>query len=183
MEQRTGAAIIAANHRVLGRGRVLFAAVAIALVATVLGTLGRLPPVVASHFDARGVPNGWSSRPVYALLILAIGVLLPLGITWLVTVLTRSGVAALNIPAKDYWSRPENSREAVQRVRAYMWWLACVMAMTALLIHWAVLAANTRQPPQLGSAGFFAVLGGAVCALGIWTAGWYRLLRRPAVNR
>ncbi|HEX6433251.1 MAG TPA: DUF1648 domain-containing protein [Gemmatimonadales bacterium] len=167
----------------LERGRVVFFAVATALVATVLGTLGRLPPLVASHFDARGVPNGWSTRPLYALFILAIGILVPLGITWLITLLTRSGVAALNIPAKDYWTRPEHTPEAVHRVRGYMWWLACVLAITALLIHWSVLAANARRPPGLGSAGFFAILGGVVLALGIWTAGWYRLLRRPGGDR
>ena len=163
----------------LERGRVFFFALAIALVAIVLGTLGRLPPLVASHFDARGVPDGWSTRPVYALFILVIGILLPLGTTWLITVLTRSGVATLNIPAKDYWTRPEHTPEAVRRVRGYLWWLACVLAVTALLIHWSVLAANARQPPGLGSAGFFAMLGGVGLALGIWTAGWYRLLHRP----
>jgi uncharacterized membrane protein len=167
----------------LRHGRILFFALAAALVVIVLGTLGRLPPLVASHFTARGAPDGWSTRPVYALFILATGVLVPLSIVGLVTVLTRSGVAALNIPARDYWSRPEHTSEAVRRVRGYIWWLASVLVLTALLIHWAVLVANARQPPALGSAGFIGALAGVVLVLGIWTAGWYRLLRRPAGDR
>ena len=167
----------------LQRGRAVFLVVATALVVGLLATLDRLPPLVASHFNLRGVADGWSTRPVYALFILAIGVLVPLGIVALIRTLTRSGVAALNIPARDHWTRPEHTPEAVRRVRAYIWWLACVMAVIAFLIHWSVLAANARQPPSLGSAGFLSVLGAVVLVLAIWTAGWYRLLARPAQDR
>jgi uncharacterized membrane protein len=166
----------------LQRGRLLFYMAASALVVVVLVTLGQLPPLVASHFNARGVPDGWLLRPVYALFILVIGILVPLGITTLVTVLTRRGVSALNIPARDYWTRPEHSPEAVRRVRAYIWWLACVLVGMALAIHWSVLAANARQPAGLRSGEFFIMLSGVVLAVGIWTAGWYRLLR-PQVHR
>lgn len=161
----------------LRRGRLVFYVIASALVVILLATLGRLPPLVASHFDAHGRANGWSPRSLYALFILVIGVLMPLGITGLVAVLTRSGVSALNIPARDYWTRPEHSKEAVRRVRAYIWWLACVLVGTALAIHWSVLVANGRQPPALTPVEFFTVLAVVVLALGIWTAGWYRLLR------
>lgn len=157
----------------------VFFTLAAALIAIVAMTLGRLPPLVASHFNFRGVPDGWSSRPVYAGFILAVGILVPLSIVWLITVLTRAGVESLNIPARDYWNQPVHSGEAVRRVRAYIWWLACVIAVITLLIHWSVLEANARQPPGLGIGGFFIILGAAVAVIGIWTAGWYRLMRCP----
>ena len=93
----------------LQRGRPLFYVLAIGLIAVVMVTFRRLPPMVASHFDVEGVPNGWSSRPGYALMVLAIGVLLPLGITILMAGLTRSGPGSLNIPERDHWTRAENS--------------------------------------------------------------------------
>ncbi len=80
----------------LQRGRGLFYVLAVALIAVVMVTIGRLPPVVASHFDAAGLPNGWSSRPAYALLLVVVGVLLPLGVTALIVGLTRGGPARLN---------------------------------------------------------------------------------------
>ena len=163
----------------LQRGRDLFYVLATGLIAVVLVTVRRLPPLVASHFDAAGVPNGWSSRPVYALLLISIGVVLPLGITGLITSLTRQGPARLNIPARDYWTRPERSQEAVLRVRAYVWWLGCIMAGTALLIHWLVVAAHSHQPPRLKTSALLIVLSAALLSIGGWTAGWYRLLRRP----
>jgi uncharacterized membrane protein len=161
----------------LERGRFLFLALAAGLVATLGVTLGRLPSRVASHFNAHGMPDGWLSCPAYALFIVAIGILVPLSIIGLVMVLTRSGVSSLNIPARDYWMRPEHSPEAIRRVRIYIWWLACILVAMALAIHWSVLAANARQPPVLGSGEFLSVLGLVVLAIGIWTAGWYRLLR------
>ena len=163
----------------LHHGRGLFCVLATSLIAVVLVTVRRLPPVVASHFDAAGVPNGWSSRPAYVLLLTAIGVLLPLGITRLITSLTRRGPARLNIPARDYWTRPEHSEEAVLRVRAYIWWLGCIMAGTALLIHWLVVAAHAHQPPRLRTSAVLVVLSVVFLGIGGWTAGWYRLLRRP----
>jgi uncharacterized membrane protein len=167
----------------LQRGRGLFWILASGLVALVLTTLGRLPPVVASHFNAAGTPNGWSSRPAYALLLIAVGVLLPLVIIVLVGTLARSNLAQLNIPARDYWTRPEHSQEAARRVRAYIWWLGCIMAGTAGLMHWLVVAAHAHQPPRLSTSAVIAVLGAVLAGLAGWTAGWYRLLRRPSPGR
>ena len=163
----------------LARGQGVFYVLATALIVVVLTTLRRLPLVVASHFDAAGMPNGWSSRPAYALLLVAIGVLLPLTITVFIRGLTRLGPARLNIPARDYWTRPEHHLEAVRRVRAYVWWLGCIMAGTALLIHLLVLDAHTHQPPRLNTSAILLVL--AVVLLGVagWAAGWYRVLQRP----
>ena len=163
----------------LQRGRGLFLVLATGLIAVVLVTLERLPPVVASHFDAVGVPNGWSSRPAYVLLLVAIGVLLPLGITVLINGLTRRGPARLTTPARDYWGRPENCREAVRRVRAYVWWLGCIMAGAALLIHGLVVDAHAYQPPRLRTSAVLLVLGAVLLGVAGWAAGWYRLLRPP----
>jgi uncharacterized membrane protein len=163
----------------LERGRLLFWALAVSLIAVVLATLSQLPPRVASHFDAAGVPNGWSSRPAYALLLILVGVLLPLGTIGLITLVTRSGPGQLNMPAKEYWTRPEHSSEAIRRVRGYMWWLACIMAGTALAIHGLVLAAHTSAPPHLSGVGIITVLSVVVLAIVGWSAGWFLLLRQP----
>lgn len=163
-------------------GRALFWILAVGFVLLVLATLGQLPPVVASHFDGAGVPNGWSSRPAYAALLVAVGALLPLGIIGLVNALTRKGPQLLNIPARDYWVRPERAREAVRRVRAYMWWLGCIMTGAALTVHCLILRAHASQPPRLSTRGIVFLLSAVLLALGLWIAGWYRLLRPPVAE-
>jgi hypothetical protein len=167
----------------LHQGRFLFYLLAAGLVAALALTLGRLPPIVASHFDAAGAPNGWSTRPVYALVLVGIGILLPLATVGLITRLTRDGPASLNIPARDYWTRPEHAGRAVALVRAYHWWLGAILAGTSLAIHALVLAAHGRVPPRLSSSAMVGVLVTVTLAIGGWAVGWYRLLRRPTEGR
>jgi uncharacterized membrane protein len=161
----------------LGRG--LFCVLVIGLVTLLVTTMGRLPPVVASHFDATGTPNGWSSREVYVVLILIIGAVLPLGIVWLVHTVTRHGPQLLNIPARDYWRRPEHGAEAVRRARGYMWWLACIMAGTSLAVHGLIVGANASTPPRLSTPAIVTLLGAVLMAIGLWSVGWWLLLRPP----
>ncbi len=164
---------------ILTLGRSLFCLLCLSLILLLILTIGQLPAVVASHFDAAGVPNGWSSRGFYAVLLAAIGVLLPLGIVGLVNAITERGPHLLNIPARDYWRRPEHGPEAIRRVRAYMWWLGCIMAGTALAVHGLILRAHTSIPPHLATGGIVTLLCGVLLAVGVWTIGWYRLLRPP----
>jgi hypothetical protein len=65
-------------------GRSLFWILGLSLILWLIQTIGKLPAVVASHFDAAGMPNGWSSRRFYAILLAVIGVILPLAIVGLV---------------------------------------------------------------------------------------------------
>ena len=46
-----------------------------------------------------------------------------------------------------------------------MWWLGCIMAGTALLIHLLVLDAHEHQPPRLSTSGILLVLGAALSAV------------------
>jgi uncharacterized membrane protein len=160
-------------------GRTVFLLLAAALVAMVLATAGQLPAVVASHFDGTGAPNGWSSRSAYVILTLAIGILLPLGIVGLVHVVSRGGPGRLNIPAREYWTRPEHGAEAVRRVRTYTWWLAVILAGTALLLHATILAANASDQPRLSTGVFLVIFGAVLLSIAAWAVGWYRLLRKP----
>jgi uncharacterized membrane protein len=161
-------------------GRGLFWIIAAAFILVLVLTIGRLPPVVASHFNADGVPNGWSSRQTYGLLQGAIGVVLPLSLIALVKAVTVRGPHRLNIPAREYWRLPEHAPEAVRRVRAYMWWLGCILAGMALAVHGLVLRAHRSMPPHLSTSGIVMLLALLLLVIGIWTLGWYRLLLPPA---
>jgi hypothetical protein len=162
-------------------GRTLFWILGLGFILLLLLTIGQLPLAVASHFDTAGVPKGWFSRLSYAMLLGVVGVLLPLGIIALVNALTQQGPQLLNIPARDYWRRPDHGSEAVRRVRAYIWWLGCILTGAALAIHGLILRAHDAAPPHLSTEGILTVLCSVLVAMGLWIIGWYRLLRLPRV--
>lgn len=163
----------------LQAGRTVFGWLAGGLILLVVGTMRRLPAVVASHFDAAGTANGWSSRPGYITLVLILGVALPLGVIGLVHSTTARGPAGLNIPSRAYWMEPARQGRAVALVRSYTWWLGVVLTGTALAVHLAVLGANAASPPHLSGRVIVPLLLAVVAAIGTWTLGWYRLLRPP----
>ena len=161
------------------RGSRVFWGLAAMLILLLLATLGRLPEVVASHFGAGGVPNGWSNRPAYAAFLLGIGILLPLALVGLVYALTARGIRLLNIPFKNYWRESDHEAEAVRRIRAYIWWLGCIIAAVNLATHCFVLQAHGVEPPHLATTGFGLVYVGSLIAVGFWIVGMYRMLRPP----
>jgi uncharacterized membrane protein len=158
----------------------VFWVLALALLILVVGTLGRLPPVVASHFDGAGAPNGWAGRTGYAALVIVIGIPLPLIVIALVHAGSRRGPSGLNIPSRDYWMAPAHRAEAVELVRSYTWWLGVVLTATAAAVHLAVLHANALTPPHLSAGLIVPLLAVLVAVLVAWAVGWYRVLRpRP----
>jgi hypothetical protein len=174
---------MSAGTPLLRAGRTVFWWLAGGLAGLVLGTLPRLPVVVASHFDAAGAPNGWSSRHGYVLLVLMIGIALPSAVIGLVQAQTTRGAAGLNIPARAYWMDPSRQGQVVELVRSYIWWLGVLLTGIALALHLAVLDANAMSPPHLRSGAIVPLLVAAVAGIGAWAVGWYRVLRPPGGNR
>lgn len=66
---------------------------------------GRVP----THWSGTGAPDGWSTKGAFVLQFGAIGVgvsALMLGIAWWFSRSTT--LSGLNVPNKEYWTRPEN---------------------------------------------------------------------------
>lgn len=163
----------------LRAGRTVFWWGAGGLAAVVLGTLPRLPAVVASHFGGSGAANGWSSRTAYVTLLLVIGILLPAGVIGMVHGITAGRPELLNVPSREYWMEPSRRGQTVWRVRAYIWWLGVILTGTSIAVHLAVLGANAARPPHLSPAVIVPILIAIVTAVGGWVVGWYRVFRPP----
>jgi serine/threonine-protein kinase len=118
----------------------------------------RLPPRFASHFDARGLPDGWSTKQqfvgmVIGTLALITATLVPL--TLFVHVAPR---ILINLPNKEYWMAPNREAETRKVIARWgLWFAAATLWMLALVFH-EVMVANLRQPPQVRS--FWWLLGG-----------------------
>ncbi|HEX4414739.1 MAG TPA: DUF1648 domain-containing protein [Lacipirellulaceae bacterium] len=108
----------------------------------------QLPDKIASHFDAHGVPNDWSSKETFVRMAggTFVGVALLLCAMPIIMRLTPS---LLNLPNKDYWLAPEQRDATFQFLSTWMlWFAACTLWLLAIVFH-AALIANLQKPPQL----------------------------------
>lgn len=131
--------------------------------AIVLTTVGQLPLVVATHFDGGGAPNGWMGRGGYLAFLAGFGILLPLLLAQLVSRAAAFG----NRPAPP-----------APRARELAYWLACILALTALVVHLLILDAHRASPPRLSTPGIAGLLGFLVAATIGWGLAWRRAAGR-----
>lgn len=146
----------------------LVAALSAAAFAYVYVTSASLPDIAATHFNARGEPNAFSSRDGYrafmALLIIGIPFLLAV----LPVVVGRRWPQLLNIPNRRYWLAPERIEATLASMGARTALLAAVMIGLQCFVHRLVLAANSADRPELDQQALLVGLG----IFGVFMFGW-----------
>jgi len=134
------------------------------------------PSRVASHFDAAGRPNAWSSRD--ELFIMQVGVTLLIAALFIgIPALLKSTPASLiNLPNKSYWLAPERREETMDRLASSLEVFAC--ATVLLLIVVFELTSLASRGGSLATNYFLP----ALVAYLVFTAGWTVALIRTFAN-
>jgi len=160
------------------RPLLLWALALASAVVFILVTSVNLPELVASHFDASGVPNGFMPRSTYLTVTLAIVVGVPL-LLMLPLYLASSGSGTrLNLPNKEYWLDPKRRAETVAYLRGQAQLFSVAICLFVSYVHWLVVGANARQPPQLSSSALLVALAVLLVALVVWLATLYGHFKR-----
>ena len=137
-----------------------------------------LPPLVGSHFDAAGYPNALMTRSGYTRFVLSLGIGLPVAVVALLT-LVYSRAGDFKLPNRDYWLSPERIDRTRNLLVAHAVWLGSLLVVMTCFVHWLVLDAYRRMPPQISNRW---VEGGLLTFLAV-TIGWIVVLllafRRP----
>lgn len=112
----------------------------------------KLPQQVASHFDAAGRPNGWSSRTSFfvtgaAIQILLLGIFA--GLSFGIRKIPRSLV---NLPRKDYWLAPERREETFAFMGRQLLWFALATQVFYIAIIGLCIRANLPAAVPAGGA-------------------------------
>lgn len=126
-----------------------------------------LPDRVASHFDASGTPNRWTSRSRYTLELGSLGIGLPallVGVFYSVRFFPPS---LINLPQRDYWLAPERCRETFAVLFRSGLWLACFESLFIVGIQILLVAANRANPVRLSSAAW-VLLAGFLVGVAAW---------------
>jgi serine/threonine-protein kinase len=153
-----------------------------ALILWLLGDLvlawPMLPQRIATHFNAAGYPNRWSSPTA---LLSQIGAQLGFMVALFVAAgwVGRLPDQLVNLPNKDYWLAPERRAATFDALRDWMrWFLIFVLAMLAF-VETTSLHANLTPNPRLDLDPWLLIAGSLAPALAM--LGWlYWRFRVPA---
>lgn len=155
--------------------------VGVSNLVSLLWAAGQLPQSVASHFDAAGSADGWSSRTEHLLFSGLIGVAVIVGLPLLAGALTRGSGAFINVPHKDYWLDEKHPARRVEFCRRFTDDMCTIAALTGLLLLWVQLEtvwANQQEPPQMSPAATAAIIGYLVLIVA-WAAWMVTARYRP----
>lgn len=159
-------------------GERLFWLLIVAAVLHMLYYYPLLPDRIASHFDARGRPDGWSDK--IAFLSIYAGVLLLMAAIQIMTSrsLAKMSVSLINLPNKKYWLAPERRAQSIAILEKYLsgFWSATLILLICTMDM--AFGVNLGRNQSLGEW-FFLLLAAFMLFTLVWTVS---LIRRFAIK-
>ena len=123
----------------------------------------QLPPRVASHFNARGQPDGYMPREAFLADLALLGggfIVLLLLAPALLRVLPSS---LINLPHRDYWLAPERRNASFEYIAIWFGWFAIGTSVLLVVMLHLTLRAN------IAGTGLHPVAAGL--SLGVYLVG------------
>jgi uncharacterized membrane protein len=144
-------------------------------------TYGMLPAQVAVHFDDAGYPTSFIAAARYRIFVLLFTLALPIALVSLMTS-AYSRAKDLKLPNRDYWLAPQH----IARTRSFLVghgiWFGSLLVGLMSFMHWLVLDANRRVPPQLSNQSMFIGLLVLLGCMIAWIGTLMVTFRRPRVR-
>jgi len=159
--------------------RLLFVVLAVGAAVYFSSYYPQLPDVVASHFNGRGVANGWQSKPAFfgffvAMSVLAAGV--GFGIPRMIATLPPQ---LINLPNKRYWLAPEHLAETMEFLGAYFAWFGCAVLLIMILSFDYAIQSNLHPNNRPDISRMWYILAGFSAFLVLWIARMFMRFGRP----
>jgi uncharacterized membrane protein len=93
----------------------------------------QLPDVVASHFNGRGVPNGWQTKSAFFGVFAGVSVLaavIGFGIPRIIAALPPQ---LINLPNKAYWLAPDHLAATMEFLKNFFAWFGCAIFVVIIV--------------------------------------------------
>jgi uncharacterized membrane protein len=118
----------------------------------------QLPEVVASHFSASGVANGWMPRGTHVLLAQGLFVFLTATFCFMGWIMARIPAKWMNLPNKDYWLAGERGAATRRYLAGWGYGFGAVVNLFMIFAFHLTYLANLSDPVALNSTAMTAGL-------------------------
>jgi len=139
-----------------------------------------LPELVAVHFNAAGVANGFMTREDCHSFMLTFTLGAPAFVA-VVTGLTPRVLPAsmINIPNRAYWLAAERADESIAFLSEQGIWFSCILLIFLAYVDWMLARANESSPPGFPSRHFVWAMAAFAFAIAFWAMRMLRRFRVP----
>jgi uncharacterized membrane protein len=160
--------------------RLLFVVLAVGAAVYFSSYYPQLPDVVASHFNGRGVANGWQSKPAFFGLFVATSVLAAVvgfGIPRIIATVPPQLIT--NLPNKRYWLAPQHLAETMEFLAAYFAWFGCAVLLIMILTFDYAIQSNLHPNDRPDISRMWCILAGFSVFIVVWIARMFMRFGRP----
>jgi len=128
----------------------------------------QLPAVVASHFNARGMPNGWQTKQAFFVVFAVVSFLIvfvAFGIPRLISALPPQ---LINLPNKQYWLAPQNLAETRAFLETQFAWFGCAVYVVIILAFDFAIQSNLHPENPPNPNRIWYILGAFLVFVPLW---------------
>jgi uncharacterized membrane protein len=163
--------------------RLLFAVLAVGAAIYFSSYYAQMPEVVASHFNGRGVPNGWQTKSAFFGLFVAVSVLAAVVGFGIPRIIASLPPQMINLPNKRYWLAPEHLAETLDFLSAYFAWFGCAAFLVMILTFDYAIQSNLHPNNRPDVSRMWYILAGFLAFMVVWIARMFtRFGRVPQQN-
>jgi len=161
----------------------IFAVLAVGAAIYFSTYYAQMPDVVASHFNGRGVPNGWQTKPPFFGMFAALTVLAAVVGFGVPRIIASVPPQLVNLPNKQYWLRPEHVAETMAFLNAYFAWLGCAVFLIMILTFDYAMQSNLHPDHRPDVSRMWYILAGFLAFVVVWIVRIFtRFVRLPQDN-
>ena len=105
----------------------------------------QLPEVVASHFNARGVANGWQTKSAFFAVFIGVSVLAAVIGFGFPRIIAAVPPQLINLPNKRYWLAPDQLASTMEFLENFFAWFGCAI-FTVILVTFNYAIQSNLHP-------------------------------------